>query len=411
MKKKPRFFILIFTFVLLLQLLSVGASAKAQAQDRTQASPFDAVQAHTEAAQGAKQADVKVQDTAESEEALADKTQKELLDGFRDALPDAAKDLLPEGDDTDALREAVGFRRIFSLIGKSVSGAVEDTSGVLLRLLGITLIFSTVALFGGFLGKNRFSDILFSSVLALFLYRLLLPATTRVFAFLSDLSAFSSLISPLYAAVFSSGAALSSAAVAGGGFTVFIGLLEGVVAGILSPLLRILFAFTLLSALGTNSLASQIEKRIRGAYVWILSLLCVLLGASLAFEGSLAAASDSVAARTVKFTVGASIPLVGSSVSSMLGTLEASLSLVKSSFGAGSLLVLLALLLPVLFELLLVRLTLSVGSMIAESVGASPISGVLDRFRGIFDLLLAAVCLSGAMFLLLIGILSKGLVH
>ena len=186
-------------------------------------------------------------------------------------------------------------------------------------------------------------------------------------------------------------------------------MLESIVGGLLSPLLKILFVLTLLSPLAKNGITAEIEKRIRTAYVWILSLICVLLGASLAFESSLAASADSVAIRTVKFTVGQSIPLVGGAISSMLGTLSSSLSLVKSAFGAGAFIALLSLLLPVLAELLLVRLTLSVCSFVGSSMEAYSVRDVCERYRAIFDLMLAAVAITGAMFLLLVGIFSRTL--
>lgn len=342
------------------------------------------------------------------EESLIENAANDLLGEFLDAMPDNAKDTLKEGEASDAISEAVGFRRLFALFADSLLRTGEANRTSLLKLIGVVLAFASVALFGGFLGKSRFADIFFSSALTLFLYKLLLPTTERVFTFLSDLSSFSSAVAPLYTAVYTSFGALSSGALASGGFAVFIAVLENLILGILSPLLRILLALLLFSSFSHAPILPQIEKRLRAAYIWILSLVGVLLGASLAAEKSLAAAADTVSSRTVKFAVGSSIPLVGSSVSSMLGTLEASLSLVKSSFGAGSLLVLFSLLAPILAELLMFRFALSLGSLLAEGAGVSSIGTVCDRFRGVLDLCLAATAITSAMFLLLVGILAGG---
>lgn len=333
-----------------------------------------------------------------------------LLKDFSDILPDAAKENLGQDTlDADTLTRAVGFKQIFSLLAESASGSWKQNGGMLGKMLGTALCFSVVSLLGGFFGKSRFGQILFSAAPALFFYQLLFPVTERVFAFIFELSSFSALLSPLYAAVYSSGGALGSAAAASSGFTVFVGVLHGLVGGILSPLLKILFALSLLSPLTEGALTGEIEKRLRGAYVFLLSLVCVLLGASLAFESSLASSADSVAIRTVKFTVGQSIPLVGASISSMLGTLSSSLSLVKSAFGAGALIALLSLLLPVLAELLLCRFALSFCAFLSSSMGAKTVGSVCERYRGIFDLMLAAVAITGAMFLLLVGIFSKSM--
>lgn len=346
----------------------------------------------------------------ENAESTKGDVEDSLLKDFNDILPDAAKEALGADTlDTDALTETVGFRYIFSLLADSFSTALSENKGTLSKLLGITLTFCAIALLSGFFGKMRFAEIFFSAAPALLFYKMLLPVSARVFSFVTDLSLFSSLAAPLYATVFSSAGALNSAGAASGGFAVFVGVLEGIVGGVLSPILKILFILSLLSPLSANSTTKEIEKRVRAAYIWIISLVAVLLCASLAFESSLAASADSVAIRTVKFTVGQSIPLVGSSISAMLGTLSSSLSLVKSAFGAGCLIVLLSLLLPVLAELLSVRLTLSLCSFISNAMGADSMGTVCDRYRGIFDLMLAAVAITGAMFLVLVGILSKGL--
>ena len=340
-------------------------------------------------------------------ENAVDETREGLLSGFTEILPDAAKESIGVSDpDADAIHDAVGFRHLFSLAASAFSGALSE-GGVAGKLFGTALLFSVAALLGSFFGKSRFSDVFFPAAPALLFYRLLSPTLHRVFSFLEELSAFSSLLSPLFVSVFSAEGAVGSAAAVSGGFTVFIGVLEGVVLGLLSPLLKILFVLSLLSPFSKDGITGEIEKRIRATFVWILSAVCFLLCASLAFESGLASSADSVAIRATKFTVGQSIPLVGGAISSMLGTLSSSLSLVKSTFGAGALIALLSLLLPVLAELTVLRLTLSLSSLAATAMGAGSVGTVCERYRGVLDLMLAAVAITGAMFLLLVGIFSR----
>ncbi len=336
-----------------------------------------------------------------------DETKTDLLDGLSSILPDAAKESLGTSEpDADAIREAVGFRHVFSLTADAFTGALAD-GGTAGKIFGTALFFSAAALIGSFFGKSRFSDIFFSAAPALLFYELLSPTLSRVFSFLSELSAFSSLLSPLFVSVFSAGGAVGSATAASSGFTVFVGILESVVLGLLAPLLKILFALTLLSPFSLCTLTGEIEKRIRAAFIWILSTVCFLLCASLAFESGLASSADSVAIRATKFTVGQSIPLVGGAISSMLGTLSSSLSLVKSTFGAGALIAILSLLLPVLAELIVLRLSLSLSSLAATAMGAHSVGSICERYRGVLDLMLAAVTITAAMFLILVGIFSR----
>ena len=345
---------------------------------------------------------------SDADEAI-ERTEKELFSSFLDALPDAARDAFPTSpEDVNALSEAVGVERLLSMLISAAEGTLAESGSSHLRLLGVALIVSCVSLLGGFLGKSRFAELFVRALPSLAVFRLMSATVERALLAIGELSSFSLAISPIYAAVFATGGGTMEATAASGGFAVFVGILEGIVKGALTPLLRILLAMALATSLSPLPSAVQIEKRIRSAFLWILSLISMLFCASLAFEKSLASSADSVALRTVRFTLGSGIPVVGGTVSSMLGALHASLSLMRSSFGIGALIVLLSLLLPPVCELLLLRLTLSVGEWIAESLGATGVGAVYGRYRGALDLLLAVLVITGAMFLVLVGILSRG---
>jgi len=333
-----------------------------------------------------------------------------FLSDFFSILPDAAKQGLKDDTlSTETLKEAVGFRSLVALVGDYFGAAWGAQKGILMQMLGLALLFCAVHLCGGVLGKHAFGKIFMEAAPALFLCRLLVGCVDRVFSALSELSAFASAAAPVYVALFSAGGATASAAAANGGFALFVSVLEGLLGGILSPLLKLLFCLVLLSSVASADIVAQIGARLRAAYLWILSLASVLFTASLAAEGSLASAADGVAYRTVKFAVGNSIPVVGGAVSSVLGSLASSLSLIKSAFGVGSVLALFSLLLPVFIELLLVRFGLSVCVFLGESMGASAPSGVFARFRSIFDLMLAALTIVSVLFLILLALISGGM--
>ncbi len=332
----------------------------------------------------------------------------ELWTEFLSVLPDAAKEAAPT---TPESTESVGFSHLFEMLADAFTGKLADGEGkgTFFGILGVSLAFSALLLAVGGFGTSKCGKLLWEALPSLLLFRMLYPVVARVFAALSELGRFSLAASGVYAALFSSAGAPTSAATASGGFAVFTGILNGMLSGLLLPVLKILFVLAVLSSFGSVAAVGNIGKRISSAYLWILSLASVLFSASLALESGLAASADSVAARTVKFAVGSSIPVVGGTVSGALGALGASLSLLKSGFGATSLIVLAALMLPVLAELLLYRFSLSLASFFSESLGNSIVSTVFDRYKSIFDLMLAALSIVSLLFLILIGILSRGL--
>ena len=338
---------------------------------------------------------------------VAAEESEELWENFYERLPDAVQDELDE--DMESVEEKVGFAYFFSLLTQSFTNAVSENGTAIAKIGGLALALSALwAALGGF-GRLHMGRLLWEGLPVLLLFGILSDSMDRAFAALSSLGNFALGAAGGYTALLCSAGAVSSAAVAGGGFTVFVGILDGLLAGLLQPLLKILLAFALCSSFGRVAAVEGLGKRLSAVYLWILSLASVLFAASLAMEGSLASSADSVAVRTVKFAVGSSIPVVGGTVSGALGALGSSLSLVKSTFGAASVIVLLTLLLPPICELLVFRLSLSLAAFAADSTSAEGVGGAFRRLLSLYDLMLAALIIVSLLFLIFIAVLSKTL--
>ena len=341
----------------------------------------------------------------EEEKTEEEKNVDSFLSSMGEILPDAALPYLPEDiTDTDALREAVGFRRLLALAAEALKNGYSETRGGFVRLLGITLLFSAAVSFG----KSKVAALWVEVAAALALFSAVSGCSASVTAFFSDLSSFASLLSPLYTVTLASGGAVATSAAAAGAFTGFITVLDVLATGLLGPLVQVLLSLTLLSALGNGGALRELTSRLSGLYVFLLSLIGVLLTAALAFEGSLASSADSMATRTVKFAIGNALPVVGGTVSSLLGSLSASLSLIKSAMGAASLIVILSLCLPLLCELFLWRTALSLCDGLAVFLGAPTLGAAFGRFRKIYDLMMAGCAIVSVLFLLTVGLLSRG---
>ena len=333
----------------------------------------------------------------------AQELKEEVKEGLLSVLPDPARDALPDPSDSEAVKEAVGFAHLFSLFTDSLVDGLSSEGGRLFGILAVTVLFAAVSLYGRGEGLTLFLQ----SSASVALYALLSPTLLRVGSFFSDLSTFTGGAAALFVAVFAAGGAPAGAAAAGGGFASFLTLLDLLGTSLLTPLLHVLLALALLGALeGDGGIAGEIAGRISGLFIFLLSTLSMLLLASLAFESSLAGNADSVALRTVKYTLSSAIPVVGGTVSATLGALHSSLSLIKSTLGGASVVVLLSLLFPLLAELFLLRLALSLAGSVTAFLGTRTLSGVLGRFQRVLDLALAAVAILSVLFLLTVGIFT-----
>ena len=331
-------------------------------------------------------------------------TETELREGILALLPDAAKEHLREPTDAEAVQDALGFRALLSLVIDAVKGKSNVLVKTVFRFLGITLLFAALSR----LIKGSAVSTVMQSAAALSYFLLLSDVLDRTFIFFSDLAKFTAGVSPLYVTLFAAGGGTARAGAASVGISSFLSLLELFSTTLLPPLLHTLLALSLLGALGNHTLIRELSRRLSAVAVFFFSLLSMLLTASLAFQTLLASSADSVALRTVKYTASSSIPYVGGTLAGTLGALQASLSLFRGALGGSAVVALLTLLLPPLLEVLLLRFALSLSESLAAFTEADALSSVIGRFRGVFDLLLAALVTVSLLFILLVGVLAGG---
>jgi stage III sporulation protein AE len=140
----------------------------------------------------------------------------------------------------------------------------------------------------------------------------------------------------------------------------------------------------------------------------VLGLLSFLLTTSLAMQKTLVSSADTAAVRSAKYAVGTMIPIVGSTISSLVGTVGASMSVLKSTVGVGILAAILLLALPPLVYLLLARFSFSIAGAVAHLLGLARLEGLFSEFRGVYDMMLAVGAISTCMFLISLSLLLGG---
>ena len=104
--------------------------------------------------------------------------------------------------------------------------------------------------------------------------------------------------------------------------------------------------------------------------------------------------------KTAKFIIGSAVPVAGGVLSEALGTLTASISLLKSTVGIYGVIVCLLFFLPIICELLLWRLGLAVSIFLSGIFSVSKLSSLLKSIDTVLSVLIGIILLSCAMFII-----------
>lgn len=332
------------------------------------------------------------------------------MDELREILPDLVKEHLPEDGDAEDVRELFGAEHLASLLVSGFDADRDIFLSELAKLCGLVFISAAAMLFGRQIKNQLNAKLVESAVLiitATTVFSMMQGSLVRALAYLSDLLDFSNQLIPIISGIYLSGGNTATAAVSTAVVGASTTAIENICVSALTPVVYLCFGFVAVSALGGGVDTSGIAKSLRNGYITVVTLCGLILTAMLTFQSSISAASDSLAARTVKFAVGNLVPIVGGSVGDSLRTVGASLSLIKSTAGAAAVFAIISIALPPLISLLMSRLMINLSSGVAGLLGCTREKKLLDDMRGIYDVICAVVAASSVQFIIILTVFIK----
>ncbi len=304
-------------------------------------------------------------------------------------------DLLPkEVTGAEDLASRFSIKGAFAAVWEWLFGEGDPFYLSLVFLFGLGLLFflaetlsSSSAL--GDTAKNGLSVVFGVGIVSV-----VSPLITGLYEGLTGVFEFFSAALPF---LFSAGISCGGTAAAG---TLYVGnqtllwLLEGVMSVFL-PFSSLLLSLSLVSFL--SPAVFRFSRSLKRGITALLGFIGVLFSAVLSFSAFLTNAADTMTLRTAKYAVSQMVPVVGSSVSSAVSALAASMSYLKSTVGAVGIYTVAVMVAPVFLRLLLLRLVLSFSAALfsAEDGG---IGTVLSSFADAADVAIAVAVFSSVLY-------------
>ena len=334
---------------------------------------------------------------------------KDWLERLREALPPAIAEQVAL-DSVEDTSEMIGIPYLFSLVSASLQNQLPSALGIFTSFCGLALLGAVSSLLCEGLKGERVKKSISSAVtmvIALVSYAMTEGVITRAAQVLSDMADVSKGLLPVMTAVYVAGGNYTTAVTQSGTMTLMLTISQQMTVQVLLPVSSVCFAFALLGALGTGVDTESLARSMRQIYMTLMGFLTAIFSASLALQTTLSASSDSVALRTAKYAVGQMLPTVGSTIGATLSTLATSMSLIKSTVGAGGVGILLMLLLPPVVELYLFSLAFSLARAFCGLLHFSAGAKLFGDCKGVFDMVLGVMTMTGVMLILSIGIFMK----
>lgn len=300
------------------------------------------------------------------------------------------------------------YTNVFSHIWQFITKGIKSHLATFSCVLAIILV--SAALNGNSLSSinQTVTYVIVLSCSAILLPQLYSSITVAVEA-LKNCAYFITAFVPIFASIIvASGKAATSLSMS----TLLLGSANGmsyiasfVIIPIISGYLALSISTSVSPLLKDSGLCDGIKKLV----FWIMSLISTIFVGILGIQTAVNSAADNLAMKTAKFIVGSSIPVAGGVLSEALGTLTASMSLLKSSIGIYGVIICCLFFLPILIELLLWRFTLFGTSFVSDIFFLPKLSGMLRAVDTVLSVLVGIILISCAMFVIsLTVVISSG---
>ena len=127
------------------------------------------------------------------------------------------------------------------------------------------------------------------------------------------------------------------------------------------------------------------SKAVKIAMTTVVSVLCFLL----TLQTTITQSQDSLAVKTGKMIIGSSVPIIGSALQSAVGSIYASVGVLKGFFGIAGVMVVINMFLPVIVTLSVNWLGYYVSIMIGEILDNKIATEILSGMKDVVEILLS----------------------
>ncbi|HCD81996.1 MAG TPA: hypothetical protein DEQ65_06555 [Ruminococcaceae bacterium] len=149
---------------------------------------------------------------------------------------------------------------------------------------------------------------------------------------------------------------------------------------------------------------SGIAVMIKRLALWITAFVSAVFVGILSIQTAVNASADTLSAKAAKFIIGSSVPVAGGVLSEALGTVTASMGLLKSSVGIYGAVACAGVILPLIAELLVWRAVLFVTAAVSELFSLNVIAEILRAADSVISTLIGIMLIAGAMFIISLAI-------
>lgn len=308
-----------------------------------------------------------------------------------DIYHNKAKDFVSEYNiDFEQLKE-YPFETLWDAVKAAAEDAVSKPFKLFFRITALLLLTSFINLFSAGISGKVTNVVNIVTMLVLFtnVYEDISIMTDEIVKGLFDIKNFMTAFLPVFAGIsFASGEMITST-VYTGFFMIAVVTVANFCINYIVPSINIFLAIGISSAvspiLNLKGLCEFYSRAVKYAMTAAVSVLCFVL----TLQTAITHGQDSLAVKTGKLIVNSAVPIIGSALQSAVGSVYASMGVLKGFFGIAGILVIINMFLPSIVTLAVNWLGYYLTAVLGEVLENDTAVQILTRFREVTEVLLS----------------------
>ena len=336
------------------------------------------------------------------------------LNNFENSLPKDVLDFIPngalDGNFSTLLNSDFGEKDYLELAVSYLFSGLDTVLKSFASILAILILTGLLNKLTSSLsesGLEKSFSICSTLCAAITVFNICNILVENVYSYLKILCNVMNAFIPIMLTLMTMSGNISSAVVSNGSMILFINIVEGFLLICMMPLIKMSLSFACVRSLNSEFDLSGITKTVKNTFTSVTVFIMSIFMFVLSYKNTLSQSADSISIKTARFAISSAVPLVGSSVNEALRTVTSSLSYIKKSTGIIAIIAIAVIMLPIIINLFLNKISFSILSSMARLIGSGNEGAILDEADSTCSFLLTIICCTCVLFIFALTIFIK----
>ena len=296
--------------------------------------------------------------------------------------------------------QSISNKSVFSHIYDFVKSGIKNPLKAAGTALAIVVIIAAITSFSRDSEISKNAVFLCGLALIVFLVAQVYPTVKAAANAIKGSATFMLSFVPMYAGIIAASGGVASSVTMSALLLAASEISSALAAYLIVPLMSGYLALSVSTAASPLVNSNAVGESVKKIALWVLSFITTIFLGVLGVQTTVNSAADSLALRTSKFIIGTAVPVAGPALSEAVATVSTSVQLLKSTAGIYGVIALLLLLLPIVIELLLWRISMMLLGIISEILEVGKAATIFKSVDSMLALLIGVTMLIGALFII-----------